>query len=66
MVAVKDVTRESVLIAMREFDDLGRDRFLERYGFGPAREYFVVEAGQRYASKALVGWPTDLSLVRGH
>ena len=53
--AVNDVTRESVLTAMQEFDGLGRDQFLERYGFGPAREYFVAEGGRLYDSKALVG-----------
>jgi hypothetical protein len=54
-VALRDVTHGSVRSAMQEFDELGRDRFLERYGFGRAREYFVIEGGRRYDSKALVG-----------
>ena len=40
---------------MAEFDEIGRDAFLEKYGFGPAREYVVVEDGREYDSKALLG-----------
>ncbi|WP_460703979.1 hypothetical protein [Luteococcus sediminum] len=41
--------------AMTEFDQLGRESFLDKYGFGPAREYFITENGRRYDSKAIVG-----------
>lgn len=50
-----DVTAESVRRAMAEFDDLGREAFLEKYGFGKARDYFLVEGDHRYDSKAIVG-----------
>ena len=40
---------------MAEFDQIGRDAFLDKYGFGPAREYVVVEDGREYDSKALLG-----------
>ena len=40
---------------MAEFDRVGRDQFLRTYGYGPAREYFVVEGGRSYDSKALLG-----------
>jgi MoxR-like ATPase len=40
---------------MAEYDKLGRDAFLTRYGYGPARSYFVVHEGKRYDSKALAG-----------
>ena len=40
---------------MAEFDQIGRDAFLEKYGFGPARDYMVVEDGREYDSKALLG-----------
>ena len=40
---------------MAEYDELGRDAFLARYGYGPARSYFVVHDGKRYDSKALAG-----------
>src|SRR5262249_11130921 len=38
-----------------EFDELGRDAFLNRYKFGKARGYFVLHNGQRYDSKAIAG-----------
>jgi hypothetical protein len=52
---LNDVTREGVLAAMGEFDRLGRDAFLAKYGFGGARAYFLVHEGRRYDSKAIVG-----------
>lgn len=47
--------RESILKAIAEYDSLGRERFLERYGFGPAQSYFLVHGGKRYDSKTIVG-----------
>jgi hypothetical protein len=47
--------KSAVLRAMAEYDELGRDAFLARYGYGPARSYFVVHDGKRYDSKALAG-----------
>lgn len=53
---VADVTDpNAVLTAMAEFDSLGRSGFLEKYGFGRAREYFVEHNGRLYDSKALLG-----------
>jgi hypothetical protein len=34
---------------------LGRERFLAKYGFGKAREYFVFHEGRHYDSKAIAG-----------
>jgi hypothetical protein len=48
-------SREAVLSAMREFDALGREGFLSKYGFGPAKSFFVEHEGRFYDSKALVG-----------
>jgi 5-methylcytosine-specific restriction enzyme B len=54
--ALADLTsRDAVLAAMEEFDNLGRGEFLPRYGFGRARDYEVVYDGKRYDSKAIVG-----------
>lgn len=33
--ALSDITRESVLAAIAEFDTVGREAFLWNYGFGP-------------------------------
>ncbi|MFI0412183.1 hypothetical protein [Actinomadura sp. 3N508] len=49
------ITREAVLKAIAECDELGRHRFLARYGFAPARQYFLYNEGVPYDSKAIVG-----------
>src|SRR5688572_12248556 len=41
--------------AMNEFDELGQEAFLKKYGFGEAREYFVRRNNRLYDSKAIVG-----------
>lgn len=46
-------SRWAVLHATEEFDRLGRERFLEKHGFGAAREYFLVVDGRHYDSKAI-------------
>src|SRR5262245_47888452 len=40
--ALSDLTQDSVLQALAEFDRLGRDVFLNRYEFGKARGYFLL------------------------
>lgn len=49
--------RRSVQLALDEFIRLGREPFLKKYGFGPAREYFVVDpkSGLPCDSKAVAG-----------
>jgi len=45
--ALADVTSPAaVLEAVAEFDALGREQFLAKYGFHPARSYFLVHNGQ--------------------
>jgi MoxR-like ATPase len=41
--------------AMDEFDSLGSEEFLRRYGYRKSRTYFVMRNGKRYDSKAIVG-----------
>ena len=41
--------------AIAEFDQLGRDAFLKKYGFWKARNYYLIVGGKRYDSKAIVG-----------
>src|ERR1700761_1811817 len=50
-----DLTKQSVLDAIAEHDQIGRDAFLARYGFGTARAYFMVHGDRRYDSKAIAG-----------
>lgn len=52
---LRDVTREAVLAAIEEYDGLGQDAFLYKYGFGQAREYLLIHDGKAYGSKAIVG-----------
>ncbi|MDO3562709.1 HNH endonuclease [Ralstonia pseudosolanacearum] len=46
---------DSVTAAVAEFDRIGRDAFLAKYGFTKARDYYLVIAGRRYDSKAILG-----------
>ena len=48
-------SKQPVLDAIAEFNRLGRDRFLEKYGFGHSRSYWLVHDGRQYDSKAIVG-----------
>ncbi len=45
----------AVNAAIEEYDRLGRDEFLRRYGFGESREYFLVAGEKKYDSKAIAG-----------
>ncbi|MHA7263461.1 HNH endonuclease [Arthrobacter sp. TMN-37] len=55
-VALHDLTdREAVLRAMEEYDGIGRQAFLAKYGFGQAHKYLLVHKGRYYDSKAIVG-----------
>ena len=47
--------RNAIISAIKEFEELGRERFLAKYGYHPARSYFVLYAGGQYDSKAIVG-----------
>jgi len=54
-VALRELSRHEILQAVAEYDRLGQHRFLEKYGFGPARSYRLVVDGKAYDSKAIVG-----------
>jgi hypothetical protein len=54
-VALGDITREAVLAAVAEYDELGQDQFLSTYGFQSARPYVLIHARKSYDSKAIVG-----------
>jgi 5-methylcytosine-specific restriction protein A len=53
--ALSDLTADAVLKAIDEFDQLGREAFLEHYRFGAAQQYFLEHAGGQYDSKAIAG-----------
>jgi 5-methylcytosine-specific restriction protein A len=54
-VALRELSRREILQAVAEYDRLGQDRFLEKYGFGRARSYRLVIDGKTYDSKAIAG-----------
>jgi 5-methylcytosine-specific restriction protein A len=49
------LTREAVLLAVAEYEAIGRDAFLVKYGFGKARDYYLEVDGRHYDSKAIAG-----------
>ena len=54
--ALADLTRDAVLQAIAEYDALGGDAFLRKYGYRPARSYFLVDdRGRRYPSAQWYG-----------
>ncbi|MFW3460948.1 hypothetical protein ACN24K_09340 [Streptomyces microflavus] len=44
-----------MLRVLAEHDELGREAFLSKYGFGEARSYVLVYECQEYDSKAVAG-----------
>lgn len=48
-------SRDAVLEAIAEFDRLGRDAFLAKYGYGGAKRYRIVHDGEDYDLKAIAG-----------
>lgn len=55
MIIDEITTREPILKAIKEFDQLGRDEFLRQNGFGPAQSYWLIYDHKSYDSKAIVG-----------
>lgn len=53
--ALSDIDQAAVLRAIDEYDRLGRDTFLQHYGFGRSRVYFLQYGGKLYDSKAIIG-----------
>lgn len=47
--------RSAVDAAIDECDRIGRDAFLQKYGFGEASTYFLITEEGRYDSKAIFG-----------
>jgi len=50
-----DLTASAVESAIDEFGRIGREAFLAKYGFGPAQDFFIVQDGKSYDSKAIAG-----------
>jgi 5-methylcytosine-specific restriction protein A len=50
-----NLTRSAVLAAIAEYDAIGQNAFLQKYGFKPARTYVMWHEGKPYDSKAITG-----------
>lgn len=53
--ALKAMTAMAIKLAIAEFDEITRDVFLKKYGYGHAKEYYLNVDGKHYDSKAIVG-----------
>ncbi|MDB1087359.1 HNH endonuclease [Streptomyces sp. ACA25] len=49
------ITRDAVLKAIAEYDELGRIEFLAKYRFNESRSYLLLHEGREYDSKAIAG-----------
>src|SRR5262249_26335731 len=55
MIAWNQVTRDDVLRAMKEYDQLGAERFFSAHGFAPTTTYELAWEKRRYPPKAILG-----------
>jgi hypothetical protein len=63
--ALSELTnRDAVLAAIKEYDALGQDEFLAKYGYSRARRYWLVYNGKSYDAKAIVGVAFWISIPR--
>ncbi|MGN8247062.1 hypothetical protein ACTHAM_000734 [Cellulomonas soli] len=49
------MSKQHVLQAITEYDDRGREEFLQLYGFAPSHEHTLVHEGRSYDARALLG-----------
>lgn len=55
MVAWDQVTHGDVVRAIREYDQLGPERFFSEHGFAPTTTYELIWDERRYPPKAILG-----------
>jgi hypothetical protein len=55
MVSWKDVSRDDVVRAIKEYDRLGPEKFFAEHGYGPSRTYELVWGKHHYPHKAILG-----------
>jgi len=54
-IAWDQVTDTEVVRALKEYDQLGPERFFDKHGFGPTTTYDLVWSGRLYPPKAILG-----------
>jgi hypothetical protein len=55
------VTRDDVMRAIQEYDQLGPEGFFSEHGFGPATTYDLVSGERCYPPKAILGTAYELA-----
>ena len=55
------VSRDDVLRAIKEFDQLGPERFYSEHGYAPTTTYELVQDERRYPPKAILGTAYEFS-----
>jgi hypothetical protein len=60
-IAWDKVTREDVLRAIQEYDDLEPQQFFSEHGFAPTTTYELVWDERRYPPKAILGTAYELA-----
>jgi 5-methylcytosine-specific restriction protein A len=53
--SLASITKEAVEKAIAEYDSMGRETFLRKFGFHKARDYRIVVGTKEYDSKAIMG-----------
>lgn len=51
---LRDITREGVEIAIRDFDRIGLDGMLRKYGGGRSTKWYIERRGQKYDQKLVL------------
>jgi 5-methylcytosine-specific restriction protein A len=52
---LSDITFSAVVKAIQEYEEVGKEAFLESNGFGDSKKYWILRNGNRYPSKAIAG-----------
>ena len=60
-IAWDQVGHDDVVRAIREYDDLGPERFFSEHGFAPTTTYDLVWDEHRYPPKAILGTAYELA-----
>ena len=63
-IAWDQVGHDDVVRAIREYDDLGPERFFSEHGFAPTTTYDLVWDERRYPPKAILGTAYELATGR--
>ena len=52
--AIKDISKEGVSLAIRQFDLVGRDHMLEKYGGRKSIKWYIKKNNQYYDQKLII------------